>query len=286
MLYIFLSIGCSLAVSIMLKLAKRYQIDVYQAIVWNYSTAILLSWILLKPQFGHLTSAPIGIYLLLGLLLPLVFVLLSVSVKVSGIVRTDVAQRLSLVIPVIAAFLLFNEKPTSLKIIGILLGLAAIVCTIPWQQGSGVQKRTNANAWIYLLMVFAGFGVIDVLFKQIAIIKTVSYNTSLFYVFTMAFAFSLIGLIYQVATKKMKFSWPHILIGWGLGIANFGNILFYLKAHRALADQPSTVFSAMNIGVIVVGALTGLIIFREKLSLLNKAGIVIAIIAVVIMAKS
>jgi drug/metabolite transporter (DMT)-like permease len=286
MLYIFLSICCSLAVSIMLKLAKRYHIDVYQAIVWNYSTAILLSWILLKPQFGHLQSAPIGIYLLLGLLLPMVFVLLGVSVKLSGIVRTDVAQRLSLVIPIVAAFLLFNEKPTSLKIIGILLGLAAIVCTIPWQQGGAERKRAQGSAWIYLLMVFAGFGVIDILFKQIAIIKTVSYNTSLFYVFTLAFLFSLIGLIYQVATKKMKFSWPHIFIGWGLGIANFGNILFYLKAHRALADQPSTVFSAMNIGVIVVGALTGLIIFREKLSLLNKAGIVIAIIAVVIMAKS
>jgi hypothetical protein len=42
----------------------------------------------------------------------------------------------------------------------------------------------------------------------------------------------------------------------------------------------------MNIGVIVVGALIGLIIFREKLSLLNKAGIVIAIIAVVILSIS
>ena len=32
----------------------------------------------------------------------------------------------------------------------------------------------------------------------------------------------------------------------------------------------------MNIGVIVVGALIGVVIFKEKLSLFNKAGIVIS----------
>jgi drug/metabolite transporter (DMT)-like permease len=269
----------------MLKLVKRYQIDVYQAITWNYSIAIILSWVFLRPHFTNLKDAPIFTYSLLGLLLPVLFVILAVSVRQSGIVRTDIAQRLSLFIPIIASFLLFDEKITALKVIGIVLGFMAIVCTIPWQK-KHKNKRASSNAWIYLLVVFAGIGVIDVLFKRIAAFKPVSYNSSLFIVFVLAFVFSLIGLLYQVLTKKMRFSWPHILIGWVLGIANFGNILFYLKAHQALANHPSTVFSAMNIGVIVAGTLTGLIIFKEKLSLLNKAGIVIAIIAIVVIAKS
>jgi threonine/homoserine efflux transporter RhtA len=67
-----------------------------------------------------------------------------------------------------------------------------------------------------------------------------------------------------------------------LGVANFGNILFYLKAHQALSNNPSTVFSAMNIGVIAVGTLVGLVVFKEKLSLLNKAGIVIAVVAIIV----
>jgi len=285
MLYIALSICCSIAVSVMLKLAKRYQIDVYQAIVWNYSTAILLSWLLLKPHFNNLQSLPVISYGVLGLLLPLIFIILGLSVKLSGIVRTDIAQRLSLLISVVAAFILFGENVSSLKLMGIILGFVAIICTIPWQK-QPEKKKEQANGWLYLLGVFAGFGIIDILFKQIAASKSVNYNTSLFFVFVLAFTFSFIGLIYQVATKRMRFSWPHIFIGWALGIVNFGNILFYLKALRYFADKPSTVFSAMNIGVIVVGALTGLIIFKEKLSLLNKAGIVIAIIAVIIMAKS
>jgi drug/metabolite transporter (DMT)-like permease len=269
----------------MLKLAKRYHIDVYQAITWNYSMAIILTWIFLKPQLGNLQAAPIFTYSLLALLLPALFVILAVSVRLSGIVRTDIAQRLSLFIPIIAAFLLFGEKITPLKSVGIVLGFTAIICTIPWGQHAE-GKKASGNGWLYLLIVFIGMGVIDVLFKQIAAFKAITYSSSLFIVFVMAFIFSLIGLLYQVVTKKMRFSWPHILIGWVLGIANFGNILFYLKAHKALANQPSTVFSAMNIGVIVAGALTGLIIFKEKLSLLNKAGIVIAIIAIIVIAKS
>jgi hypothetical protein len=49
MLYVFLSICCSVIVSVLLKLAKALQIDVSQAITWNYPMAILLTWFFFKP---------------------------------------------------------------------------------------------------------------------------------------------------------------------------------------------------------------------------------------------
>ncbi|MDB5142654.1 MAG: hypothetical protein JWQ66_1367 [Mucilaginibacter sp.] len=283
MFYIFLSICCSVIVSVLLKLAKRYQIDVYQAITWNYSAAILLTWVFFKPNLAlvNLQHAPIYTYLSLGILLPLLFVVIAVSIKLTGIVRTDVAERLSLFIPVLAAFLLFGEALNGIKITGISIGVIAMICLIPWKQKIAVRRRPT-NSWFYLLLIFVGMGVIDVLLKQIAKFTNVPFTTSLFIVFTLAFIVSIIGLIYQVYTKRMRFSWPHILIGWVLGAANFGNILFNIKAHQALSNQPSTVFSTMNIGVIVMGALVGLFIFREKLSRLNLAGIILAIIAIVI----
>ena len=283
MLYIFLSVCCSVIVSVMLKLAKRYHIDVYQAVTWNYFMAVVLSWLFLKPHFTHLQSAPYLNCLLLGLLLPSIFIFMAASIRLSGIVRTDVVQRLSLVVPIIAAFIIFGEKLTLIKSLGFVLGFIAIGCTLPWQRNVRARKR-NGSSWLYLLIVFAGFGVIDVLLKQIAAFKPVAYNTSLFIIFALAFAFSFVGLIYQVFTKKMKFSWPHILIGWVLGIVNFGNILFYLKAHSSMANRPSLVFAGFNTGVVIIGALTGLIIFKEKLSVLNKAGLGLAIIAIIIIA--
>ncbi|MDN3547741.1 DMT family transporter [Mucilaginibacter aquaedulcis] len=280
MLYVFLSICCSVVVSVLLKQAKRYQIDVFQAITWNYSMAILLTWIFFKPQLSHINELPVYNYLALGILFPSLFVIMASSVRLAGIVRTDIAQRLSLFIPIFAAFFLFGEGKDAVKIIGIVLAFTAIIFSIPWQKT--VSNRVNKISWFSLVLVFVGFGVIDVLLKQITKISTVPFTTTIFVVFVLAFILSMTGLIYQVATKKTRFSWPHILIGWILGVANFGNILFYLKAHVALANNPSAVFSAMNIGVIVVGAFIGMFIFKEKLSLLNKIGIAVAILAIIV----
>jgi drug/metabolite transporter (DMT)-like permease len=57
-----------------------------------------------------------------------------------------------------------------------------------------------------------------------------------------------------------------------------------MKAHRALPDSPSLVFTGMNIGVIAVGALVGVFLFKEKLSKYNKIGVLLAIISVLLIA--
>jgi multidrug transporter EmrE-like cation transporter len=285
MLYVFLSICCSVIVSILLKLARRYQIDVYQAITWNYSMAILLTWLFFKPTMPSLQNAPLTIYVALGVLLPVLFMVMAISVKVAGIVRTDVAQRLSLFIPLLASFLLFGDKLNMLKVIGLIIGFAAILCSIPWQKKTA-NRKVVSNAWVFLLIVFLGIGIIDILFKQVAAFKAVPYTSSLFVIYILSFVIALIILVIRILTKKTKFSWPHIGFGWILGVANFGNILFYLKAHTALSKSPSTVFSAMNIGVIALGTLVGLVVFNERLSVLNKIGVALAVVAIVVITIS
>ncbi len=258
-------------------------IDIFQAITWNYSIAMILTWLFYRPSLDNLQAAPVYVYGALAVLLPALFVIIGLSVKYTGIVRTDVAQRLSLFIPLIAAFTIFNEQANTLKIVGLAVGIIAILCSIPWEKKDANGEPVN-NAWVYLVIVFVGMGVIDVLFKQVALFTAVPYTASLFVIYTAAFVLSLIVLIVMVISGKIKFTIRHIFFGWILGIANFGNILFYLKAHKALLGTPSTVFSAMNIGVITLGAIIGLVIFKEKLSNLNKAGIVLAIIAIMIIA--
>lgn len=281
MLYIFFSICCSVIVSVLLKLARRYQVDVYQAITWNYSMAIILALIFLKPKLHNLQAAPFDVYLLLGVLLPALFVVIASAIRYTGIVRTEIAQRLSLVIPILSAFLLFGETVTPLKIAGMGLAFIAIVFALI-RKGRYQQQKAPANAWIFLLVVFVGMGVIDILFKKMAVTTAVSYGTSLFIVYVTAFVLALLGLSYLIFTRKTKFSWLHIFFGWVLGVANFGNTLFYLKAHQSLPKQASLVFTTMNIGAIALGSLVGLVVFKEKLSLLNKAGIVLAIIAIIV----
>jgi len=285
MIFIFLSICCSVFVSVLLKLAKRYHIDANQAIAWNYLSAGILCWICYRPDLFSLDIEvlPYSIYILLGILLPGLFVILALSIRYSGIVRTDIAQRLSLFIPVVAAFLLFKETPSLLKSAGIVVGFAAIIFSIPWQKQ---RVKGASSGWIYLFIVFIGLGIIDVLFKQIAQNKTIPYTSSLQIVFILAFIVSIITLMIMFMSGKLKFEWINLICGLILGAANFGNILFYLKAHQSLAQQPSVVFSAMNIGVIIMGSLVGILIFREKLSRLNYAGIALAIVSIVLVVLS
>ncbi len=82
----------------------------------------------------------------------------------------------------------------------------------------------------------------------------------------------------------MRITIINLICGLILGVFNFGNIYFYLKAHQALQTQPSVVFTAINIGVIALGSLVGLLLFKEKLSKLNYAGILLAILAILIIA--
>ncbi|NQV75738.1 MAG: EamA/RhaT family transporter [Bacteroidetes bacterium] len=276
MIFILISVCFSVFVSVLLKLAKRYDIDNRQAIAWNYSIAGLLTWLIYRPEIPSINESIYPIYFILGFLLPSLFVILALSIRYTGIVRTDIAQRLSLFIPVIASFVLFYEEQSTIKIIGIAIAFLAIIFSIPWQK----ETNTRKSFWLYPLIVFIGMGIIDTLFKQIAKTTTIPFTSSLLVVFIIAFTVSFSYLLYLYLFKNMKFTLINMLCGWILGIANFGNILFYLKAHQDLAKQPSLVFLTMNIGVILLGSAVGVFLFREKLSRLNYAGILLALISI------
>ena len=53
-----------------------------------------------------------------------------------------------------------------------------------------------------------------------------------------------------------------------------------------MADNPSTVFAAMNIGVIIIGSIIGIIAFKERLTKLNYVGLLFALIAIIFITLS
>lgn len=283
MIYLLFSVVCSVTVGVLLKLAKRYQINITQAITWNYLFAILLSLICFKPNFHGLSLNSITpIYYLLGLLLPTLFFALGLSVRKAGLARTDIAQRLSLLISLSAAYLLFNESFDRYKEVAVIFGVLAIIFTMYRKS----DRMTSRKSWFYLLLVFLGFGAVDILFKMVSQITEIPYTTSLFIIYTIAFLIALLYLCYLLMTRKTKLQLINFVCGCILGIFNFGNILFYLEAHRSMSNNPSTVFAAMNMGVIVAGTLIGVLIFKEKLTKWNYAGLVLAIAAIVLITLS
>src|SRR5699024_1697998 len=163
------SVVCSVVVSVLLKLAPRWQVDMRQAIAGSYLVASLLCMSFLRPHLSGLARdtnlTAWGVLIALGILLPSLFLVLARSVVRVGVVRTDAAQRLSLLLPLIAAFTLFGEPLSWAKLIGMALGVVAIVCIVV---RSDTGSATKTSDWYWPAIVFVGMGCIDILFKLMA----------------------------------------------------------------------------------------------------------------------
>ncbi|KIO77780.1 transporter [Pedobacter lusitanus] len=282
MIYILLSISCSVTVAVLLKLAKRYNIHVLQAVMWNYMTAIILSYIFFRPELQEITAVPSVLTIAIGVLLPAILLIFAASVRNIGIVKSDIAQRLSLFIPIMASLYVFGENFSGLKVAGLIVGFTAIILTLYRQS----TVKADTGSYIYPILVFIGFGVIDVMFKKLALDKSIPYTSSLMVIFCISFVIAAMILGYIVLVKKKKVELINFICGVVLGCFNFGNILFYMKAHRAMASNPSTVFAASNMGVIILGSIVGIILFKEKVSKLNYIGISMALAAILLITLS
>ena len=288
MIYVLLAAACSVLVSVLLKLAGRRGIDAGQIVTWNYLVAALLCALLLEAPLDSLRQpgAPWLPLLVLAVVLPSLFLVLAASVRAAGIVRTDIAQRLSLLLSLLAAFLWFGESANGLKLAGLGLGLLSVVAILARPQAAASSAGTlQAAAWPLLLTVWVGFAVVDVMLKQIAASGT-PFAASLQVSFVLAFVGMLGVQGWRQARGRSRLSWRNAGAGLLLGLLNFGNIVFYVHAHRALPENPALVFAAMNIGVVVLGTLVGVLAFREKLGRMNWLGIGLAVPAIVLIALS
>ncbi|WP_109128569.1 DMT family transporter [Aggregatibacter segnis] len=276
---LIIAVLCSVAVSVLLKVARKRNIVIQQAIAFNYIVALSLSWFLLKPDFKGLEftdfiaqSENTPIFLALGILLPSVFIIMSKAVEFAGIVRSDAAQRLSLFLPILAAFLIFHETLSQSKAIGIVLAFVGLFCLL---SKPNEQSEVDFRGVLGLVGVWFGYGIIDILFKQVAK-SGGAFPTTLFIAFSLAACIMFIYLLF----KRTQWNVASFVGGIILGVLNFFNILFYIKAHQSFGSNPTLVFAGMNIGVICLGTITGSLIFKEKISKINWLGIVFSLCAI------
>ena len=279
MMYLTIAVLCSVAVSVLLKILRQRDVDIRQTIVAGYPVAFLLTWFLLKPDISGMTSlgGAWAIIIALGVLLPAVFIILGRAIESVGMVATDAAQRLSLIIPIVAAFLLFGEVLTGTRIFGLLLGFLALGALIYRPQHAAINKQAKLTP-LWLFGVWAGYGTIDILFKQVAK-QGAAFPLTLFVSFGLA---GLLLLIYLLITR-VRWQGNALAAGILLGVLNMGNIYAYIRAHQVLSESPSIVFTGMNVGVIAVATLIGVGVFKESLNRINILGLLLAICCVAVL---
>lgn len=277
---IFSAALCSVLVSILLKFAKNKGFDALQMIAWNYAIASILSYLWFKPDLAHISvsATPWWLIIVLGMVLPSIFLCLAKSLQTAGILKTEIAQRLSVVLSLLAAYFLFQEQFSQLKMAGVTLGITAVLCLIFSQAGSS-NTNLNRKGMLFLLSVWVGYAIVDILLKYTTSLG-LQFPVILTLMFICAFILSIVYLFIQKTQWKIK----NVIAGLLLGLLNFANIALYVKAHILLKDSPAIVFAGMNILVVLFGVIAGLFIFKEKLNNMTVLGLVLGLAGVMSLA--
>ena len=266
------------------KYFEKYEIDNLQAIIVNYLTAGNLAIISayyngLNTEFsGILNSNYFLISIMIGFLFIVTFNLLAHGTQKLGIAVTTVSNKMSMLVPVFMGIYLFQETFNLIKLSGLLIALIAIYL-------SSVQKgKLNFKKKYILLiaLIFLGQGIADSSLNWAQKRVLNNNNLELFFgsVFYISAVFGLLYLLYKMIKQQNKIQYKSIFWGIALGVPNYFTLYFFIKSLKSEVFESSEVFPIVNMGIIILSALGGIILFREKLSISNWTGIALAILSI------
>ena len=285
MIHLLLAIVFSSLLYIIFKLFSKYKVNTFQAIVFNYIVAffvgisisnenIELQSILHKPWL-------IG-SVLLGALFIIVFNILGKTSQENGISVASVSSKMSMIIPILFGILFLKEAISYGKTIGIIIALIAVYFT---------SKKESGNIQIanftYPILLFFGAGIVDTSMNYMQHKYLKDSEIALFSAttFIAAFCFGVLILIFKISKRNFKLDFKSIIGGFALGIPNYFSMYFLIKALQSNNIESATIFTLINIGVILLSTLFGILFFKEKIQKQNYIGILFAIVAVILVTQ-
>ncbi len=202
------------------------------------------------------------------------------TIQKVGMIITSIFQKLSLVFPVMAGVFVFGENLSTLNKIAIPMTLVAIVLSnLP---GSGQIHTIKAikKYWYLPILVLFGSGLIEVtLFYAQETNKLgaegLHFTTSLF---GMA---GIWGILSLIVSKNIIFNRNELIAGICIGVPNFFTI-YLIVLGLELGWKGAVLFPTNNVGTIFFAALIAILVFKEKLSIANYIGLILALTAVLL----
>lgn len=280
MLYLILSIICATALVVLFRLFDKWKINSTHAIVFNYIFCVLTGLIFVDdfsvfPKMIQWNGFPIVV--LLGFAFILIFLLVGKTALSLGVVTASIAMKLSFVIPVSVAIILYNDSITALKIIGIIFAIIAVYL-IAYENES--KQEASTKALIYPFLIFIGSGLCDTAFNYIQK-KMMPTNWDHQVTIGVFAAAMVLGILLHFRDKKL-YQWKNVLAGIILGIPNYFSLYFLLKTLSTLPWQSSVIFPVNNLGIVCLSAFIGFIIYKEAFNTRKSIGFILAISSIII----
>lgn len=288
MIYLILSIFLSVGLLINFRLFPRYGVNTFQAIVFNYPVCFLTGYLLMGK--GETFSLDLSQHwtwycLALGLGFILTFVLSGIATQRIGMTLTSLANNISLVIPVLFSLFVFGSESMAfgpVNYAGLVLGVVAVAIA-SYKTGGGEAHSGFLQSGGLALSVFLLYGITNaaINYIQIHVIKNSPGAIPVMLVMVLGAVISGFAVWgYRLLKGRETFEVKNLPAAFTLGIPNFLSFYFLIRALNHYGSSGAFVYPLYNMGVILVSALVSVVFFREKLSRLNRAGLGLAILAI------
>ena len=286
MIEIIITISTFSSMVMLFKYFEKINVNNLQAISANYFTAGIFSIIFLPNtfEFDKINSWNTTLFFVLsfivGLLFVLTFNLYAHGVQKIGVTPSTIANKMSMIIPIIIGIILLNEEVTFNKILGISFAFVAIFLS-----SIGDSKyRLNKNHLIIIVLLFIGQGLADGILNWAQEFILNGSNMNLFFAVTFLAAgfFGLLFLFFKLSSQKVKIEPKSIIWGIVLGIPNYLTLLYFVKSLKSEFFSSSEIFPIINIGVIIFCTILSIILFRERVSIYNWLGVILGVFSIVI----
>ena len=276
MIYLLLAIASSSLVAIVMRTSEKHIKGNHGMLAVNYVICTVMA--AFYSGFGNLFPQTEGIGFTLGLgigtgILYLAGLLLvQLNIQKNGVVMAALFQKLGLVVQVLLSIVFFKERPELLQIVGVLICLAAIILI------NFEKEQTAIHFKLGLLLILLVSGLCDGMSKIHEELGNMALSEHfLFYTFSVA----LVLCVMLILVKKETVGWKDVGFGILLGVPNYFSARFLLKALKDIAAV--IVFPTFSVATVVVITMTGLLIFKEKLSRKQWIGIGMILIALVLL---
>ena len=291
MLYLLLSVLVSASLIFIFKLFQRFNVHTFQAIVVNYTVCVLVGLmfpggadVLQLSIFNHTWAYAA---MALGTIFILTFYLMALSTHKAGVTATSVAAKISMVIPVLFSLLVLKTSLKEYNIInylGMLAAVVAIVLTSIRPRQNGSVQNSRVITFLLPFFIFLNSGIADSLINYTNEHYLQPHQASQFTMLTFATSAvaGLIVLLAMLVLRKVKLNFRSIAAGVVLGVPNYFSIFFLILALMAFDNDGAFLYPINNIGIILVGAIGAVVLFKEKLTKLNLVGIAVAVMAIVL----
>jgi drug/metabolite transporter (DMT)-like permease len=166
----------------------------------------------------------------------------------------------------------------------VILALLAVVLTCYQTKKQETQKETFARKWEYFLpfILFIGSGLLDALINHVQKQYVTEENKNAYLIsgFLSAAVIGSVLLIIQYSTGRQKFAARHLLAGVIIGIPNYFSIWCLVRFLKESPWQSSASIPVNNMGIVLFSSIVAWLLFKERLSKINWAGIVLSLIAI------